>query len=427
MDLADIAKFTGLAIVGLVSLRAASSAFAFSARKWRSAAMSAEEEPDVFNFVSDEEFLKQQTDEADEDAPAWRGTRKFQIARRVSETAANDICSIYLTPFDCLPLPPFKAGQFLTFQLNLPDEQGPVTRCYSLSDAPTQNEYYRISIKRLGPPQGAPSDAPGGLVSNYFHDRLEEGDIVEVLAPAGEFCADPRSRRPLVLIAGGIGITPMISILNMFAARNSHREVWLFYGVRNSAVHAFSAHLKYLAQSYPNINVITVYSRPGPACRPEADYDVAGYVDIELLQHVLTGAGHEFYVCGPQSMMDSLPRNLIHWGVPAENILVESFGSRGAEGDVNEDGADDGETFTVTFSRSGKTARWSSRSGTLLDLAEANGVKARHNCRAGVCGTCKAKVQGGDVGYIRQLAKTPEEGTCLPCSARPKSDVILDL
>jgi ferredoxin-NADP reductase len=158
----------------------------------------------------------------------------FGLIARKLRTAPQSICSFYLVPEDKQPLPVFKPGQFLTFRLDVPAPDGKaeqITRCYSLSDAPHAG-YYRVSIKRVPAPAG--STYPPGRSSNYFHDHIQVGDQLQVRAPGGHFHID-RSDAPVVLIGGGIGITPVLSMLNWCVAEQSGREVWLYYGVRNSS------------------------------------------------------------------------------------------------------------------------------------------------------------------------------------------------
>ena len=146
---------------------------------------------------------------------AWAGWREFRVARRAFEDEARTQCSFHLEPVDGAPLPPFKPGQFLTFDLRVADteagEQRAITRCYSLSDRPDPAGY-RVTIKRVPPPADHP-ELPPGASSTHFHDRVHEGDVLRVRAPAGQFVIDPDASVPAVLIAGGIGITPMMSML----------------------------------------------------------------------------------------------------------------------------------------------------------------------------------------------------------------------
>jgi len=146
--------------------------------------------------------------------PAWAGLREFRVVEREFEDAARSVCSFYLKPVESLPLPPFKAGQFITISLHVPvPGQNPkiVTRCYSLSSKPG-DERFRISVKRATAPANLP-DVPAGLASNHLHDHADVGAVVGLKAPSGQFHIDPDAGIPLVLVAGGIGVTPLLSML----------------------------------------------------------------------------------------------------------------------------------------------------------------------------------------------------------------------
>ncbi len=357
---------------------------------------------------------------------SWLGKRRFQVAMRAPETPNYGVCSYYLVPLDKRPIPSFRPGQFLTFELPIRGQEFPVMRCYSLSDSPTERGYYRVTVKRLS--------EPAGLVSSHFHDHIREGDVVEAYAPAGEFCLDCSSNRPVVLIAGGVGLTPLVSMLNWLVANDETREVWFFYGVRNRADHAMYEHLAQIRKSHPNVRMFIAYSRPGEECRLGVDYNVDGRVSVELLQSVLTASNYEFYLCGPSAMMTSLRDGLTEWGVPAEDIRYEAFQALSDDTSTSETterpaGEDTSTAYRVEFARSGRVLEWTGGNGadTLLELAEANGVKVRCSCRAGNCGSCLTALEDGSVEYVRPPSREHEAGTCLPCIARPRSDIVLDL
>jgi ferredoxin-NADP reductase len=206
-------------------------------------------------------LLERATSERDRTELSWNGKRKFRIERRDFENQAKDICSFYLVPHDNRPIPPYRAGQFLTFELPIPGQPQPVVRCYSLSDT-ARADHYRVTIKKLGPPPDAPDGTPFGLSSSYFHDQLQAGEIVEAMAPAGEFFLDEESERPVVLIGGGVGLTPVVSMLNALVEHGSHREVWFFYGVRNRSEHAMYDHLKRIDAEHANVHMVICYSQP---------------------------------------------------------------------------------------------------------------------------------------------------------------------
>ena len=151
---------------------------------------------------------------------SWNGFRKFQIISKEQET--KDITSFYLAPHDGKELPGFLPGQYLTFQITIPSQPNPVVRCYSLSDSPFHPDRYRVSIKKVPAPRDNPT-APPGLISNYFHDSLKEDDIVDVKAPSGHFYLNMTRKTPVVLLAGGVGITPVLSMLNAITEMGSKR------------------------------------------------------------------------------------------------------------------------------------------------------------------------------------------------------------
>jgi len=173
---------------------------------------------------------------------AWNGFRKFQVTKKVME--CRDICSFYLSPHDGKPLPEFFPGQYLTFRLDVPAAGRSIIRCYSLSDAARPSEY-RVTIKRLSDPEGV---APCGVASSFFHEHVQEGDILDVKAPSGNFFLDPAAGSGgVVLVGGGIGVTPMLSMLNRLVEQRANREIWFFYGLRCRSEHAMKDHLETVA------------------------------------------------------------------------------------------------------------------------------------------------------------------------------------
>jgi ferredoxin-NADP reductase len=360
---------------------------------------------------------------------SWTGLRKFTIERKVME--ANDICSFYLKPHDHKPLPPFRPGQYLTFQLRIPDQPKPVVRCYSLSDGPVNLDRYRVTIKRLPPPRDKP-EAPPGLSSSYFHESLQEGDIVDVRAPNGHFHLDESTDKPVVLIGGGVGLTPMLSMLNTICETGSGRETWFFYGVRHGGEHAFKEHLQEIDRNHPNVHVVACYSEPREEDRKGVDYEAEGHVSVDLMKRMLGAPNYEFYICGPPPMMKIITEGLEEWGVPESAINYEAFGpatvkkkphpqpAQQAEAQAADEGVE------VEFARSGKKVAWRPDDGAILDLAEANGVSLDFGCRAGNCGTCVTAVKEGDVTYLSEPGVPPEQGSCLSCIAVPKGRVVLD-
>ena len=376
----------------------------------------------------------------------WNGYRKFVVQSKVQE--ADNVYSFYLFPHDCKPLPLFRPGQFLTFRLDVPGIEKPVVRCYSISNHPNPH-YFRITVKRV----------PGGMVSNHLIDAVDEGAILDVQAPRGEFRMDVHEQRPAVLIAGGVGVTPFVSMLGAVAGAKSGREVTLVYGVRNGREHAFASWLKELIATCENIRVVTVYSEPSETDEAAGGFDYAGFVNAELLKSVLPSNNFDFYLCGPPPMMNSVMDELRGWGVPATSIRTEAFGAPSArvigsqkDGEAPSDATEAAETKTngthpgkaastvkaiaakltakkapsVRFSRTGRTVRWEESCGSLLGLAASNGVGIESACGAGNCGSCQTAVRSGKVRYPDPPGFPCEDRTCLPCVAVPDGDVVLD-
>lgn len=358
---------------------------------------------------------------------SWSGFRKFEIARKVPE--GGGICSFYLRPHDGKPLPAFDPGQYLTFRLDIPGQPKQVMRCYSLSDSP-KPDYYRVSIKAVPPPRDQP-DIPPGLSSNFFHDQLNEGDILDVKAPGGHFFLDTAKHTPVVLIGGGIGLTPVMSMVNRIVDIGSTRECHFFYGVRNGREIVMKEHLERLAAEHENIHMHICYSSPGDDDVEGKDYQYAERVGADLFKRVLPSSNYEYYFCGPPPMMNSLFEGLREWGVPEKDINYEAFGpatvQKKKEADKKDEPAPTGDAaFEVKFEKSGTTVAWDPSIGSLLDFAEENGVDIDFGCRAGNCGTCITAIKSGDVDYLSEPGEKPESGSCLACVSVPKGPLVLD-
>ena len=361
--------------------------------------------------------------------PAWRGFREFLVQRKELEDPSGSVCSFYLAPADGQPLPTFHAGQYLTFQIDLGasgETRKPIVRCYSLSDRPLPG-YYRISVKRALPPPHIPGALPG-IASNHFHDHVRIGDRLNVRAPSGHFYL-PDGAEPIVLIAGGIGITPMLSMINATLHSGRRRDVWLFYGVRCGLEHAMRTHLNGMAAQHRGLNVQICYSRPGTADAEGRDYQHRGHVDLALLRSTLPLRPFHFYVCGPRQMMETLVPALEDWGVPSERIHYETFGPASLGHREREVPTTDlaAEPVTVTFTKSGTQALWDGRASSLLEFAEGLGLKVESGCRAGSCGSCQVTLEAGEVLYDQRPEFDLIPGDCLLCISRPRTDVVLQV
>jgi ferredoxin-NADP reductase len=304
-------------------------------------------------------------------------------------------------------------------------------RTYSLSDSP-KTDYYRVTIKRIPAPQER-GELPPGLSSNYFHDHVEPGTRLCVKAPLGKFHLDPLDGSPVVLLSGGVGLTPMISMLNAIVEAGVKRPVWFVHGARDGGEHAFGAHVRRMGSDHDNVNVHVCYSRPEAGDVQRRDYDSRGRVSVELLKSVLPPAAYDFYLCGPTPFMKSLHAGLLDWGVAETRISYEFFGppspfqkGAGVTGKPAATSQSDGE-FQVTFAQSGFTANWNPDVESILALAEANGLRPDFSCRTGICHTCSSKLIEGEVEYVTEPLDRPDPGCVLICCSRPKTDVVISV
>jgi len=356
----------------------------------------------------------------------WNGFRKFTVARKIQE--CDGVFSFHLAPHDGKPLPAFKPGQYLTFSLDIPGRDKPIVRCYSISDGPIHAGHYRVTIKKEAAPADKPAISPG-VASSYFCDTVKEGDILNVKAPMGHFYLDMTKPNPIVLLAGGIGVTPMLSMAKAVAASGSKREVWFFYGVRSVQEHMLKDEIQALAEAHDNIRLHVCYSRPGKDDVQGRDYQHATRVTPELLKELLPSNNYEYFLCGAGPFMQTLNEGLERWGVPEKEIHYEAFGPATVKKKAPP--RSERETaflskFTVTFSKSGKTCNWDPTSENLLKFAQAQDVRIDSGCCTGGCGTCVVAVKGGKFKHTKDPDNPPEAGSCLTCIAQPAGDLVLD-
>jgi nitric oxide dioxygenase len=235
----------------------------------------------------------------------WRGPRKFRVARK--ERESDVITSFYFEPVDGGELLSYQPGQYLTILLNVDGQ--PLRRNYSLSDAPGR-PYYRISVKREAQ----------GVASGYLHDHIEVGSEIELLPPAGEFVLRAASR-PLVLLTGGVGITPALAMLNSIAA--SGRPIEFIHAALNSSTHAFRAHVDELAARHGNVRPFYIYGQALQDDKPHAE----GFISTDLLaQRLPADRDVDLYFLGPKPFMRSVFRIARELGIPPEQVKFEFFG-----------------------------------------------------------------------------------------------------
>ncbi|CAG7603677.1 Flavohemoprotein [Paenibacillus solanacearum] len=273
---------------------------------------------DVFISVEAEMY-----DEAERQQGGWKGFRMFRVDRKQKESEV--ITSFYLVPVDGGAIADFEPGQYVSVKPEIPGETYTHIRQYSLSDAPGK-PYYRISVKR----EDALDGRPEGKVSSYLHRHTEEGDILWLTAPAGDFVLNRTDRRPVVLISGGVGLTPMVSMLNTLAETAPDRQVIFIHAALNGEVHAMREHVTGLAQKHAQLSVHFCYQQPTDGDRLLQAFDKEGYIDLPYLKSVVPNKDASFYFCGPVPFMRSINHALKEWGVPAADVHYEFFGPAGS-------------------------------------------------------------------------------------------------
>lgn len=348
----------------------------------------------------------------------WDGFRNLRVARRVVECAG--VTSLHLADPAGAPLPPFLPGQYLTLDLDVPGQAHAVVACYSLSSAPDAPTY-RITVKGV----------PGGRASMHLAEQVREGALLRARAPMGRFVLDPRAPDPAVLVGGGIGVTPFVSMLHAASRSEAARDVFVVLGMRNGAEFPLAGDVQALAAPSSRVHLHVAFSRP----RPGKDvlgrnHHSQGRLTVERLTRVLppTERPYQFYVCGPPTMTASITAGLRDLGVPSSQVHVEAFGPATTRKLVRMDAVAGSNAAgpLVTFARSGKTVPWDPTVESLLYLGERHKVPIPYACAVGRCGTCLTKLLAGKVRYPVEPAFPFRPGTCLPCVAVPDGPVTID-
>ena len=334
----------------------------------------------------------------------WSG--ELAVAKISQET--HDTKTFRFTPPAGVSLPAHTAGQYLT--ITLPIDGKRVKRSYTISSPPTRSGYLEITVKR----------AANGYASQFLHDRVTEGDRLHIAAPAGKFVFDPRPGAGpdrVVLIGGGVGITPMMSVIRALTDRAWTGEIHLFYSVRTRADVIFGDELARLAEKHATLKLHISYSTE------------SGNITRETIEAAIPDLRRgPILVCGPAPMMTAMRALLVGMGIPDADILEEAFVSPGAAGsDAPVEAVGDG-VKQVQFAHSKKSVELPGGL-TVLEAAEDCGVSIPFECRSGVCGQCKTKLVSGRVVMEAQDALTAADkasGLVLACQARPVGDVVVD-
>ncbi|MFC4076190.1 NO-inducible flavohemoprotein [Salinithrix halophila] len=249
----------------------------------------------------------------------WADFRPFRVTRKVKESEI--ITSFYLKAVDGGPLPAYLPGQYITVRMNIPGETYTFHRHYSLSDAPRTDEW-RITVKR----EEGSEKHPPGVVSNYLHDYVEEGDNLHLSAPAGSFVLDMETDRPLVFLSGGVGLTPLLSMATHLVQTGSRREITWIHAAKNGRVHAMRKPIERLAQEHAAFRSFVLYESPTEEDRITGAFDKEGRIDGPLLEQILPRKEADCYLCGPLPFMKVVFGVLKEQGVDEGRIHYEMFG-----------------------------------------------------------------------------------------------------
>jgi len=249
----------------------------------------------------------------------WRGWRNFVVSHKRPESEV--ITSFFLEPEDGRPIADFKPGQYISMVVDVPRLGLQQVRQYSLSDAP-HGKWYRISVKR----ESGDAEHTAGYVSNLLHDLVNTGDVVRIAPPFGDFHVDMQATTPVVLISGGVGLTPLVSMLKA-VLKNTDREVVFVHGARNSSVHAMKDRLRGAADTNRRLTSIVFYDAPLETDVPGYDHDYVGLVDLRRISQAVLKPDADYYICGPLPFMRMQVATLKELGVDEARLHYEVFGT----------------------------------------------------------------------------------------------------
>jgi ferredoxin-NADP reductase/DMSO/TMAO reductase YedYZ heme-binding membrane subunit len=320
-----------------------------------------------------------------------------------------------------------RPGQYMSLTLNIDGQI--VKRSYTIASSPAQRGHVELTIKRN----------PEGVVSRYMHDQLKVGDRIRIGAPAGKFFFDDHQSKAVVLIAGGVGITPLMSMLRNLTDHSWHGTVYFINAMRSREDTIYETELTSLANRFENLHVLTYFSQSklsaSDPARSARWQEKSGYINADDLSAFVPDLRSlPVFLCGPDPMMQAVRKTLVSLGLPNEQISTEEFVSQRGNTSTNAQPTGNEPTnvqspvseSTVTFGTSNQTIDIDA-STTILEAAEQAGVTLPWECRAGICGQCKVRCTTGRVRMDSRDALTKaeeEKGFILACQSHPITDSI---
>ena len=339
----------------------------------------------------------------------WAG--KLRVARIFQETPT--VKTFRLAPIEgsgSLPFM-FEPGQFLTVSAAVDGQR--VKRSYSIASSPCCHGWCDITVKHES----------GGIVSGYLHAHIKEGDQLDASGPYGRFTFRGHEAPSVVFIAGGVGITPLMSSIRYLTDQSWNGRIDLIYACSRLDAVIFREELDHLARRHPNLHVTIVLNS-----EPSAEWQgPRGYVTPDLLAGVPDIRSRRIHLCGPPVMMEAVTKALGNLGITGDAIKTEVFLSAPPAQSPSPAPAPEA-AVTCSFARSNQSAPLVAGQ-TVLECAESIGVPIEYACRQGYCGICKVKLLAGDVTMTVQDGLTPVDksaGLILACQAKSVADVMVD-
>ncbi len=356
-------------------------------------------------------------------SPAAIQWRILEVADVVQESI--DCRSFYLVDPYGQPLPDFRPGQYIMVRPAMAGAYQ-ATRCYSLSSSPDAR-YWRITVKHQATELEPVRGTSGGL-SAWLHRGIGKGDCLFVGGPSGQFYLPGESTGDIVLIAAGVGITPMASILRWSLEHTPYRKVTLLCQVKNREHWPLGQAMHQWQSDFASMQAHTFLSRAEEgeieslASQLSGQFH-AGKLDGATAAGLADNPNADYYMCGPDTWMEMIREQLVDGGVSPERIHWESFGSH-ATPSISE--STEFDAHTIRFALSETESQWNDPDQSIWELAKANRIEIASGCLSGVCGSCRVKLISGQVQYDRQVGVELASGECLTCVAHPITDLVLE-